>query len=363
MENSKYERNTAYLPSYTFGGDEAYDSVPTVLGEGVKKVCIIGGKTALSKVTPVLLPILEKAGIIVTDTIVYGTECFFDNGKRIAELAAVKEADVLFAVGGGKAIDTVKLVSYDLGDKAYYTFPTVASTCAATSKVAAVYTEEHAFVSAFDEMRTPAKHCFINARILVEAPVPFVWAGMGDTIAKHYEPAFSARGRELTFEVQLGVAMSVMCADPILEHCKGAMEAATAKTRNHAFDQVCMAVIFTTGLVSNFLVQAYNSNLAHAFAYGLVMHEHLEKNHLHGEMVSYGVLLLLTVDKQLEARAKWLDAYKAIKLPTKLADLELTKDDLDIVLDKALAVPDTETSPYVITREMIIDAINELEAL
>ena len=51
----------------------------------------------------------------------------------------------MFAVGGGKAMDTVKVVALELDDKPFFTIPTIASTCAATSEVAAVYTAEHTF--------------------------------------------------------------------------------------------------------------------------------------------------------------------------------------------------------------------------
>ena len=48
----------------------------------------------------------------------------------------------MFAVGGGKAMDTVKVVAIELDDKPFFTIPTIASTCAATSEVAAVYTRQ-----------------------------------------------------------------------------------------------------------------------------------------------------------------------------------------------------------------------------
>ena len=91
--------------------------------------------------------------------------------------------------------------------------------------------------------------------------------------------------------------------------------------------------------------------------------EIVEKNHLHGEIVSYGVLVLLTVDKQLEERAKWLDVYKAMGLPVKLADLEMKIEDMAPVYKKAIDVPATDVSPYPITEQILEDAVKALEAL
>ena len=84
---------------------------------------------------------LDKAGIKVLDIIHFGGECTFSRGKEIAQMASVKDADFMFAVGGGKAMDTVKVVALELDDKPFFTIPTIASTCAATSEVAAVYTQ------------------------------------------------------------------------------------------------------------------------------------------------------------------------------------------------------------------------------
>ena len=353
---------TNILPGYTFGGHDAYEAVPGIVGKYGKKVCIIGGETALSKAVPVLKPVLEANDFTITDIIVYGKECTYANSEKLSKLPAVQDADVLFAVGGGKAIDSVKLISHYTNNKPFFTFPTIAGTCAATSKVAAVYHENHVFDSVHYN-GYPAKHVFIDSQILVEAPTKYAWAGMGDTIAKHYESTFSARGLQTVYETQLGLAMSVMCAQPIQEHGVEAIEASDANKRSDAFDQAALAVILTTGLVSNFLAEEFNSNIAHAMCYGFTTQKVVEENHLHGEIVSYGVLVLLTVDKRYEERAKWLEVYKKMGLPTKLADLDMTLDKMEPVYDKAVAVPDMDVSPYKVTKEMLKAAVEELESL
>ncbi len=355
------EVSTAQLPGFTFGGDDAFDKVPEVVSVYGKKVCILGGKTALAKTMPTLEPVLAANGFTITDTIVYGTECVYERSKELAQLPAVQEADVLFAVGGGKAIDSVKLVSA-YANKLFFTFPTVASTCAATSRVAAVYKEDHVFDSVFYGPRA-AVHTFINSRILVEAPKHFIWAGMGDTVSKYYESNFSARGLDVAFDTQMGLTLSAMSALPILDHAKAAMDAATAQTRNVSFDKMAMSVIFSNGLTSNFLVEDFNSSIAHAMCYGFTTQKVVEENHLHGEIVSYGILVLLTVDKQYEERAKWLTVYKEIGLPTKLADLDMTFEQMDPVFDKAMSVRDVVVAPFTITRDMLVKAVKELEAL
>jgi glycerol dehydrogenase len=53
--------------------------------------------------------------------------------------------------------------------------------------------------------------------------------------------------------------------------------------------------------------------------------------------------------------------YKAIKLPTKLSDLEVSKDELKPVVEKAVAVDDIKFVPYKVTEEMLLEAIDKLE--
>lgn len=361
-ENKDIIMPTMVLPGYTFGGDEVYDEIPDIVGGYGKKICIIGGETALAKTLPTLKPVLEKNNFEIVDTIVYGKECVSANSKRISEMPTVKSADVLFAVGGGKAIDSVKLVSNDLGDVPFFTFPTVASTCAATSKVAAVYNEDHSFDTVRYGKRASV-HVFINARILVEAPKHFIWAGMGDTLSKYYECELSARGHEIPYEIQMGVTLSRMSAEPILKYAKDTMKAAEKQTRNGAFDQTVMSIIYSNGIVSNFLTFEYLSSVAHAMCYGLITQPVVEQNHFHGEIVSYGVLVLLTLDKNYEERDKWLKVYKEIGLPTKLADLEVSIDVIDPIITKAASMPDVELSAFPVTKAGLLAAVEELEGL
>lgn len=352
--------NTNFLPNYTIGGHEAYEVVPHIVRPVGKRVCIIGGKTALSKAMPILRPILVDSDLEITGEIVYGKECCYERADEIASMPEVQGADVLFAIGGGRAIDTVKIVSGRLGNKPFFTFPTVASTCAATSKVAATYTPDHIFRDAY-YLERQAIHCFIDAQILVEAPVKFVWAGMGDTIAKHYEPEFSSRGQALTYESELGVTVSRLCSEPIKRDGVAALQSAKREERSKAFDQICLAIIVTTGIASTCLIEGYNSNLAHAICYGASTFETVATRHLHGEIVSYGVLVLLTLDKQIEERDTWLAIYKEMGWPTCLGDLELDLSAIPAILDKAMAVPDTNVSAYPVTRDAVEKAIYELE--
>ena len=52
---------------------------------------------------------------------------------------------------------------------------------------------------------------------------------------------------------------------------------------------------------------------------------------------------------------------KSINLPTKLADIEVKEDELEPVLDSAITKYDIDVSPYKITKELMKQAILDLE--
>jgi glycerol dehydrogenase-like iron-containing ADH family enzyme len=135
--------------------------------------------------------------------------------------------------------------------------------------------------------------------------------------------------------------------------------------KNHqvseALEQVVLTIIVSTGLVSVLVINDYNSCLAHSIYYGCTMLPQGEK-HLHGELVSYGVLVMLLLDKQQTEFEKVYAFNRQAKLPTCLKDIEIsTKEELDIVLDKVMTTNDIVHVPYKITREMVYDAIMDLE--
>ena len=349
------------LPSYSFGGHEIFDTIGEYTKQLGKKTVIIGGDTSLSVTLPFLQPALETAGVEVLEVVHFGGECAYAVTNELAKKETLQSADFLIGVGGGKALDTTKLTSIALGDIPVITVPTIAATCAATSEAIAIYTLDHTFDSvAF--LKRPAVHTFIDADILVKAPSQYFWAGMGDTIAKHYETHMATRGRDLSYNVQVGLSLSKMCAEPIFAHGREALTANEQGERNRLFDELVMAVVLTTGIVSGCMPGDFNSTIAHAVCYGCAEDPHTEEHHLHGEMVAYGLLVLFAADKQDEELSRWLPVYRQIGWPTKLSDMGLTKEHIPMIVKKASSVRDVVISPYVVTEELLTEAILKVEA-
>ena len=346
------------LPSYTIGVT-AYDSVKSVCPIYGKKVVAIGGKTAIGKARALIEQAADEAGLMINEFIWYGGEASYENMEMLKAMPSVQEADMIFAIGGGRAMDTCKLLAHTIG-KPFFTFPTIASNCACLTGLSVIYHPDGTFRELVPS-NIPPVHSFIYLPIAAEAPVQYLWAGMGDTIAKYYEASLSGRNMRLEHFNALGIEISRLCTEPILNYGTKALQDNKVHAVSWEFEQVVLAIIVTTGLVSNFVEPDLNGHIAHALYSTITMLPQIEEKHLHGEVVAYGVLVLLMCDKQQEELAKVFAFCRAIGLPTCLADLDVTLPEMERVLDETVKNGELVRSPYLITKELLRDAVLQLE--
>ena len=345
------------FPGYTVGAD-AYDDIAAVCEQYGKKVVIIGGEKALAAAKDKILKAIEGSKLEVTGVHWYGGEASLENVEMLRPKAA--DADMIFAVGGGKAIDTCKVLAHDT-KRPFFTFPTIASTCAACTSLGIVYHPDGS-LREYSFSKIPPNHIFIDTEIIANAPVKYLWAGMGDTMAKHYECTISSRNDTPGHSDAMGIALSSMCAAPILRWGKQAMADCEAHRVTPELTEIIEAIIISTGYVSNFVQVDYTTGMAHAMYNGFTILPSTEEyHHLHGEVVSYGILVMLTADKQYAERDRLLAFNRSIGLPTHLADIHARPEDLPAVTEKALAGIDVRVWPYPVAQQMLIDAVMELE--
>lgn len=346
------------MPGYTIGTD-AYEDIVNICPTYGKKFAIIGGKHALAAAEEKIKAVTDKCPELeCIGSFWYGGEASVENMDMLEP--QVKEADMIFAVGGGKAIDTCKVLAHRT-DRPFFTFPTIASTCASCTSLGIVYHPDGS-LREYSFNKIPPTHIFIDTQIIADAPDIYLWAGMGDTMAKYYECTISSRGDIPVHSDAMGIALSSMCAEPIQRWGKKALEDCKANTVTEELSEVILGIIISTGLVSNFVQVDYTTGMAHAIYNGFTVLPSTEENHhLHGEVVSYGILCMLTCDKQFEARDKLFAFSKSIGLPTKLADVDATEKDLPTVAKKALAGIDVRKFPYSVTEDMVIKSIMDME--
>ncbi|MDN5307942.1 MAG: hypothetical protein PWP16_1305 [Eubacteriaceae bacterium] len=347
-------------------GKTAYDQVDAICSEYGKKVAVIIGNHGYYQAKPFLEAELKDSRLDLSEPIFYGGNCTYENIDKLKQMAAVIEADMIFAVGGGRVVDTAKILGEKVG-KPVFAFPTIASNCSPCTSVSIMYDEKGAFIRP-EFLKDPPICAFIHTPLLAKAPIKYLWAGLGDTYAKYYEASISARGDELSHPLSLGVHISGQCAESVLKHGLGALKANEIGQVNDDFEQAALTIIVTTAWVSILVTLShtpdYNSGLAHAIYYTLTTVPGFdEERHLHGEMVAFGVLILLLVDGQDAEFKKVYDFNKKAKLPCRLADLELDMPTMENYLEAVTKMGDISHNPYQITVEMLRAAFVKLEAM
>lgn len=368
------QKNTVMFSNYTIGKD-VLSSLSDVCKPYGDKILVIGGNTSIEIIKEKLAFLKngtssscednnkKNTKLEVVGYYLYGTECTYDNMNKLTEIAVVKEANIIIGVGGGKAIDTAKGVAENL-KLPVITIPTIAATCAATTALSVVYDEGGKFDS-FYFMERPAVHCFIDTEIIAKAPVKYLRAGIGDTIAKHYECTLASRNDKLNHSSAMAREISKMCVEPVLEYGEKALLDAEKGQATFEVEQVVLNNIVSTGLVSMLIDEKYNGAIAHSLFYGLALLENIERDYLHGDVVGYGVLVQLAVDKNLDELIRLYTFFKKIGIPTSLKDIEVENDlsYLEKVLQETVDGPDMNHLPYEVTKEMIFEGIQVVEKI
>ena len=135
---------SVYFANYTIGED-AYEHVNEVCSRFGSRALLIGGELALKAGKEKLLQALKNTDsdspVTILDTVLFGTDCTYRRMDELAALAKELHADMIFGMGGGKALDTAKGTAEKAG-LPVFTFPTIAATCAATTALSVVYKEE-----------------------------------------------------------------------------------------------------------------------------------------------------------------------------------------------------------------------------
>lgn len=351
---------TQLFPSYTIGPD-AYKEIASICMMFGSKIAVIGGQRAIDAAQNKLIDAVEGSQLSFTGFFPFGGEASIENIERLKSIPEVEEADIIFAVGGGKAIDTAKVLAQRT-NKVFFTFPTIASTCAACTSLGILYHPDGS-LREYSFSPVPSKHIFIDSEIIANAPDKYLWAGIGDSMAKYFESSVSSRGDELTHSQEMGVAIASMCNGPFLKYGVKALEDCRKNVVSGELEEILLGVIVSTGFASNMLNIDLTTGLAHAVYNGFTVVPQIEEHHhLHGEIVSYGILVLLAVDKQEDELRRIHKFNSDLGLPTKLSNLHCSMDDVDTVIEKSLKGIDVRHYPYVVTPDMIKNAIEYLES-
>ena len=91
---------TLYLPAWSIGPD-CYKDIYNIARPYGKKVAVIGGHISVEKALPKIKAALAGTDLELTEPIWFGGEASYENAAILEAMDEVKNADMIFGIGGG----------------------------------------------------------------------------------------------------------------------------------------------------------------------------------------------------------------------------------------------------------------------
>ncbi len=263
----------------------------------------------------------------------FGGECSEEELQRIAGLIQQEKADVMVGMGGGKVIDAAKIAA-DRAGIPVIILPSIASTDAPCSGCAVTYTPDGVFEQVHYQRSNPAV-VLVDTNILAQAPPRFLVAGMGDALATWFEARACAKTSSVNecggLSTNAGQHLARLCYDLLLEYGLQAKVDNEAGKLSEALENIIEANILLSGIG----FESGGLAAAHAIHNGLTA---LPETHAfyHGEKVAFGLLAgLHMTGAPIEELNEVYGFCKAVGLPVSLAELGISADDKDGLMEVA----------------------------
>lgn len=339
-----------------------------------KKALLIANQEDVNRVREKLEKTAETFGIEFVETNFHG-EASRVEAKRLQELAKKEQCECVIGLGGGKAIDTSKVVAEG---KNLIIVPTIVATDAPTSHSAVLYTEEGEFDDYAYFMQSPSV-VLIDTTIIAQAPTRFLVSGMGDALSTYFEARATTRayanvnaglpcGAREGFcppakSTNTALALAKLCYETLLEDGLKAKEASDLNVVTPALENIIEANILLSGLG----FESGGLAAVHAIHDGLtVLHE--AHGATHGEKVAFSVICQLVLENApTQELEEVLTFANSIGLPVCLEDLgvkHITDEQLTSVAEKA-CIPEESihSMPFPIDVASVKSAIMVADAI
>lgn len=281
----------------------------------------IYGERALAAARPYLPAAFDAANARHS---LFAAHCSESEVNRLVALAGA-ERRVVIGVGGGAVLDTAKVVARRLGAP-LVAIPTIAATCAAWTPLSVWYNDAGQALR-FEIFPDANQLVLVEPRIIAAAPVEYLLAGIGDTLAKWYEAVVLSPSPEtLPLTVRLGLQTALDIRDVLLRQSESALQAAARGELSQDLLDVIDAIIAGGGMVGGLGERYTRVAAAHAVHNGLTVLPHTER-FLHGTKVAYGILVQNALLGDTDTLRQLKAAFRRLGLPTSLAELEIDIND------------------------------------
>ncbi len=352
----------AVFPGKYIQGVGAIGELPPLISLLGKQGLVLASPSVKEKIFPACGIDLTARGIPIES---FHGECCENELARLSAIVSEKHVDVLVGMGGGKTIDTVKIVA-DRAGIPVIIVPTIASTDAPCSGCAVIYSKDGIFDSVCYQRTNPAA-VLVDVGIIAAAPTRFLVAGMGDALSTWFEARSCNRTQSANecggYSTTGGLHIAKLCYETLLAYGVAAKVASERHIVTPALDHIVEA----NTLLSGIGFESAGLAAAHSIHNGLTA---LGETHsfYHGEKVAFGVLAgLQLADASAEESDTVFSFCEDIGLPTTLADIGLGsvgREKLMVAAEKCCAPGQpVHHEAGVITAEKVLDAMLAADAL
>jgi glycerol dehydrogenase len=282
---------------------------------------IIGGMKSLEAVGEKLITSIATHEIYSTIE-TYAGDCTEKEIERLAVLGRKNSVNAVMGVGGGKVIDTAKVVAKFLNVPVAI-IPTVASTDAPTSAVSVIYNENGEF-SHYVYYNNPDL-VLTDTEIIAKSPKRYLISGMGGAIGVSYEAEACMLSRAKT---TAGGSPSFLAA-------QSAVTARKVILKNGITAAICNGLgrwspALESVVEANFLLSGIgfeNGGLAVAHSIYHGYRSINKKDCFHGEVVSFGTLVQMIIECRGEDElGTIMNFYREVGLPYTFKHLHIEDD-------------------------------------
>ncbi|EAZ92376.1 iron-containing alcohol dehydrogenase family protein [Crocosphaera chwakensis] len=346
-------------PTQVVQGEGSLSESGQVIARLGKRPLVVGGNRTLGLISSYLNPIFkqfELTGVFES----YTPDCSETSLENLNQASKDHQADLIIGVGGGKALDTAKLLAYQQ-ELPIVTIPTSGATCAAWTALSNIYSNQGAF-----QYDVPLSRCpdllILDYKLIKTAPKRTLVAGIGDAIAKWYEASVSSGKSTATLTIA-AVQQARVLRDILLQKSVKALD----NIGGEDWREVVNATVLLAGVIGGLGGANCRTVAAHAVHNGLT---HIAAAHdaLHGEKVAYGILVQLRLEEMIQgnqlaasSRQQLLKFYEEIGLPKSLEDLGLSKVSLEELRHAAVVTchpkSDIHRLPFKVSPEPLLSAM------
>ncbi len=320
---SLYTFKQSISPLNVIRGSKAWSQGISLIPSICKKPILIGRSKSTNNIRKNIDNDLRNLGLNVVLAELHYDCCEIDL-DRLKKIVILNKCDGVIAAGGGKVLDSGKLIANRL-DLPCITIPTSAATCAGWTALSNIYSPEGAFIK--DEVLNSCPELFIfDHDFARQAPPRTLASGIADALAKWYEASIASRGSDDGM-IQQAVQMARVLRDQLFI-CgqKGFSDPSSAE-----WVTVAEGCALTAGLIGGIGGIRCRTAVAHAVHNGLTQLKP-SKRFMHGELVGFGILVQLKLQEMIEDNhlakqsiSQLIPLLRDLQIPLSLDDLSLNE--------------------------------------